>query len=271
MNVRSPALFSFPAAAGLVAAVTLGALGTSPSPTSLRAIEPVVASSAATVTVRPDPTYQNAPFQGWGTSLAWFANVTGGYPPEIRNQLADLLFGKDGLNLNIARYNIGGGNAPDVPDYLRPGGAVQGWWAAPAGITRSDKDWWDPQNPAHWNLNADATQRWWIDRIKKHVTRWETFSNSPPYFQTTSGYVSGALDSSTDQIRSDTVGSFATYLARVTRELERAHGIKVSTIDPLNEPGTTNWTTTHGSDGNPIGGRQEGARASAPMPKISIG
>lgn len=25
-----------------------------------------------------------------------------------------MLFGEDGLRLNIARYNIGGGNAPDV-------------------------------------------------------------------------------------------------------------------------------------------------------------
>jgi hypothetical protein len=61
------------------------------------------AAAVESVTVRPDPTYQQESFQGWGTSLVWFANATGGYPDEIRNQLAELLFGEDGLNLNIAR------------------------------------------------------------------------------------------------------------------------------------------------------------------------
>ncbi|GAA2253874.1 hypothetical protein [Streptomyces indiaensis] len=32
----------------------------------------------------------------------------------IREEHAEMLFGEDGLRLNIARYNIGGGNAPDV-------------------------------------------------------------------------------------------------------------------------------------------------------------
>jgi len=245
-------------------ALTLGL----PAPGSARTAAPeaAVPISAApvatpTVTVRPDPSYQGQEFEGWGTSLVWFANATGGYPAEIRNKLADMVFGKQGLNLNIARYNIGGGNAPDVPGYLRPGGAVPGWWQAPAGTTRTDVDWWNPADPAHWNLDADKTQRWWIDRIKKDITHWETFSNSPPYFQTNSGYVSGGLDSSKDQIRSSTVNDFAAYLARVNQELEKAHGIKIDTIDPLNEPNTTYWGTRLGADGNPVGGGQEGAHA----------
>jgi O-glycosyl hydrolase len=223
--------------------------------------EPAIDPTAPVVTVRPDPSYQGQAFEGWGTSLVWFANATGDYPPKVREKLADLVFGENGLNLNIARYNIGGGNAPDVPDYLRPGGAVEGWWQAPAGTTRKDVDWWDPDNPAHWNLDADQTQRWWIDRIKDDITHWETFSNSPPWFQTNSGYVSGGLDANQDQIRSATVDDFATYLARVTEELEDAHGITVDTIDPLNEPNTNYWGTRLGPDGNPVGGRQEGAHA----------
>ncbi|MEU8234293.1 glycoside hydrolase [Actinoplanes sp. NPDC048967] len=224
-----------------------------------RAAEPAAAGPA--VTVRPDPSYQGQAFEGWGTSLVWFANATGDYPAEVREKLADLVFGEQGLNLNIARYNIGGGNAPDVPDYLRPGGAVEGWWRAPAGTTRTDVDWWEPGNPAHWNLDADRTQRWWIDRIKRDITHWETFSNSPPWFQTVSGYVSGGFDATQDQIRPGTVDDFATYLTRVTAELERAHGITVDTIDPLNEPNTPYWGTRLGADGNPVGGRQEGAHA----------
>ncbi|WP_244180977.1 RICIN domain-containing protein [Amycolatopsis pretoriensis] len=217
------------------------------------------ASAATAVTVRPDPTYRQQPFEGWGSSLAWMAEATGGYPDSVRNRLADLVFGPSGLNLNIARFNVGGGNAPDVPDYLRPGGAVPGWWKAPAGTTRADKDWWTPGDPAEFDKSADPNQRWWVDKIKSRVTKWEAFSNSPPYFQTVSGYVSGGFTATDEQLRPDKIGDFTAYLAQVVRTLERAHGIKFSSVDPLNEPNTNYWKTTLGADGNPTGGRQEGA------------
>lgn len=237
-----------------VAAATAAAAGTQLSAARLAA-----AATPDSVTVTPDPSYLQDRFEGWGTSLVWFANATGHYPDEIREKIAELVFGRDGLALNIARYNIGGGNAPDVKDYLRPGGAVEGWWKAPAGTTRNDTDWWDPANPAHWNGQADATQRWWVDRIKKDITHWETFSNSPPYFMTVSGYVSGNFNASQDQVKTDSVDDFAAYLAGATRRLEKAHGIEVKTVDPCNEPNTSYWGTQLGADGEPTGGRQEGA------------
>ncbi|MET9630364.1 glycoside hydrolase [Lentzea sp. NPDC006480] len=214
------------------------------------------------VTVRVDPSYRQPEFEGWGTSLVWMANVTGGYPDPIRRRLVDMLFGEDGLRLNIARYNIGGGNAPDVrKDYMKVGATMEGFWKAPPGTTHADVDWWNAENPDHWNFGADANQRWWVDQVKRKVTKWEAFSNSPPWFQTVSGYVSGGFDANTDQIRRDRVDDFATYLARVTQQLERAHGIKFDTLAPLNEPNTNYWGTQLGADGQPTGGRQEGAHA----------
>ncbi|MDT0322021.1 glycoside hydrolase [Streptomyces millisiae] len=217
------------------------------------------ASAADRVTIRPNPSYQGDEFEGWGTSLVWFANATGDYPDEVREELADLVFGEDGLNLNIARYNVGGGNAPDVTDYLRAGGAVEGWWRAPEGTTREDVDWWSADDPADWNPDADATQRWWVDRIKDDIDHWEAFSNSPPWFMTVSGYVSGGFDSSADQLRTDSVDDFAAYLVGAVDRLERAHDIEVDTVDPFNEPNTPYWGTRLGEDGEPVGGRQEGA------------
>ncbi|UUU23680.1 RICIN domain-containing protein [Streptomyces sp. DSM 40750] len=239
--------------------ITALATGTAMATTSLPLAYADTAAAAAGVTVSPDPSYKGQSFEGWGTSLVWFANATGDYPPEIREKLADLLFGKNGLNLNIARYNIGGGNAPDVKDYLRAGGAVEGWWKAPAGTTREDVDWWSADDKKDWNKNADATQRWWIDRIKNDIDHWETFSNSPPWFMTESGYVSGGFDASKDQLKADSVDDFAKYLVGATERLEKAHGIKVDTLDPFNEPNTNYWGTKLGADGQPTGGRQEGA------------
>ena len=49
---------------------------------------------------------------------------------------------------------------------------------------------------------------------------------------------------------------------RVTEHLEKTHGIKFDTIDPLNEPNTNYWGTKLGPDGQPIPGTvQEGAHA----------
>ncbi|MES5820251.1 RICIN domain-containing protein [Streptomyces sp. RG80] len=225
---------------------------------------PAAAETAApgSVTVRVDPSYQQQEFEGWGTSLVWFANATGGYPEPIRRQLVDMLFGEDGLALNIARYNIGGGNAPDVrKNYMKTGATMEGFWKAPEGTTQKDMDWWDPDNPEHWDWDADAGQRWWVDQVKDKVSKWEAFSNSPPWFQTVSGYVSGGFDASADQIRADRVDDFATYLVRVSERMEQEHGITFDTIDPLNEPNTPYWGTQLGADGQPTGGRQEGAHA----------
>jgi len=252
--VASCALAALPAQAAPLGVAAVGAAAVDAA-----AVRAAAAADVPGVTVTPDPSYAGAPFEGWGTSLVWFANATGGYPDEIREKLADMVFGDEGLNLNIARYNVGGGNAPDVPDYLRAGGAVDGWWKAPEGTTRTDVDWWDPENPDHWDDDADATQRWWVDRIKDDVTHWETFSNSPPWFMTVSGYVSGGFSSTADQLRADSIDDFAAYLVGVTERLEEAHGIEVDTIDPFNEPNTNYWGTQLGEDGNPTGGRQEGA------------
>src|SRR5580704_604744 len=53
-------------------------------------------------------------FEGWGTSLCWWAKVVGGY--ANRDDYAHLAF--DFLKLNIVRYNIGGGENPDGPGTL---------------------------------------------------------------------------------------------------------------------------------------------------------
>src|SRR3954466_504596 len=52
-------------------------------------------------------------FEGWGTSLAWSANVVSWLKPELREKFVDLMFSEDkGLGMTIARYNIGSGDNP---------------------------------------------------------------------------------------------------------------------------------------------------------------
>ncbi len=101
-----------------------------------------------------------------------------------------------------------------------------------------------------------------FDRIKDDVTHWETFSNSPPWFMTLSGYVSGGFSSTADQLKTESIDYFAAYLVGVTEHLEDAHGIEVDTIDPFNEH--QHQLLGHAARGRrqPDRGRQEGAHMS---------
>ncbi|WP_230007682.1 glycoside hydrolase [Microbacterium sp. Bi128] len=236
---------------------------------------PAVAAGTDAVRITPNPASAAEPFEGWGTSLVWFANATGNYPADVRQKLFDAVFGDDGLNLNIARYNVGGGNASDVPSYLRPGGAVPGFWnpELPAtdahGEITSDfadraryKAAWNPDDPTHYDFDADSAQRWWLDALKDKVTHWEAFSNSPPYFLTQSGYVSGGVNNATsEQLAPADMEKFAGYLVTVVDELEKEHGIRFDTIDPFNEPNTNYWSTQipQGQQWPTSASRQEGA------------
>lgn len=230
----SPSRRALLAAAGLALA----------APALVHTEEPVVS-----VALRPDLSRAGTVFEGWGTALAWFANVTGGWPDADRERLADLLYGPEGLGWTIARYNIGGGDRPETKPYLRPGAAVPGFWRQPSNATGTD--WWKPDDAAMWDWSADANQRWWLDAIKTRVRApiFEAFSNSPPWFMTVSGKVSGAEKGGDDNLLPSQEGLFAAYLARVVDELQRRHGIAFRTLSPVNEPNTDYWFAANTQEG----------------------
>ncbi|MHA4813033.1 glycoside hydrolase [Streptomyces aculeolatus] len=239
---RSRRLYALGAAAALAATAFTAA---EPGPAPADAAAPAAATA---LTVRPDPSYQQPAFEGWGTALAWFANVTGGWPDAQRNALADALYGADGLGFTIARYNIGGGDSPETDPYMRPGAAVPGYWNRPGPEA---PDWWDPHRADHWNPDADANQRWWVTAAEaRGATTFEAFSNSPPYFMTESGLVSGAVDGGRDNLRADQYDRFAAYLAGSLKRAESATGVTFDSLSPVNEPNTDYWQA---------GGRQEGS------------
>lgn len=228
--------------AALVAATAVTAIGPASAPAS------AAETPAAALTVRLDPSYQQPSFQGWGTALAWFANVTGGWPDAQRNRLADDLYGADGLGFTIARYNIGGGDSPETTPYMRAGAAVPGYWNRPGP---ESPDWWDPTRADHWNPAADANQRWWLTAAKaRGASTFEAFSNSAPYFMTNSGLVSGAASGSQDNLRSDQYDRFAAYLTGSLQRAQSATGVTFDSLSPINEPDTDYWHA---------GGRQEGS------------
>lgn len=190
-------------------------------------------ANAAAATINLDPSNMQQSWDGWGTALAWFGNVTGGWNDQTKNALADALYSPQGLNFNIARYNIGGGENPAY-DTMRQGGEVPGFSPSP-GVY----DW-----------NQDANQRWWLGAaIARGANKLEAFSNSAPYYMTVSGSTTGNSDAWKDNLKSTEYDNFADYLATVVKHFD-SEGIKFNTLSPINEPNTNYWGFGGGQEGS---------------------
>lgn len=209
-------------------------------------------SAPITIQIKPEWSRPRTTFRGWGTSLAWFASTTGAWPDPVRNRLADLLYGPDGLGLTIARYNIGGGRKPGTPPLSRANANVPGMWRMPKGA--KGKDWWQADNPAMWDWSADPGQQWWLGAVKARVPEEsriiEAAAYSPPWFMTVSGDVAGGAKPYTENLRPGFEAAFADYLVRAMQGLEARHGIRFHSLAPLNEPNTPYWVAGNRQEGN---------------------
>ncbi len=185
------------------------------------------AQAGAAITV--DPTIEYGKWQGWGTSLAWWAKVVGGFPEPARSDYMEKVFSPtNGLGLNVVRYNIGGGENPH-PD--PPHKSFMAFRADIPGYETS---------PGVWNWTADSAQRWVLTEAIKHgADQLEAFSNSPPWWATVSGSVTGGHGGA-DNLRPDADKQFADYLATVAKHFQTSWGITFQSLVPLNEP-TNGW------------------------------
>lgn len=66
---------------------------------------------------------------------------------------------------------------------------------------------------------------------------------------TRSGRVSGNVNVLEDNLLPGFETKFSRYLARVTAELERRHGVRFRTLSPVNEPNTPYWFSTNTQEG----------------------
>ena len=188
------------------------------------------------VVVDPGKKYQV--FEGWGTSLCWWAVKAGAWSEANRSKLIGAIADPDtGLGYTIFRYNIGGGDQPGH-DHLTKGdggGKVPGYKPTEKG----DYDW-----------TADPYQRAIALELAKRVKDpiFEAFSNSPPWWMTKSGCVSGSSDGS-DNLKEDYFDDFADYLSEVALHFKTEWGLTFRTVEPFNEPSAGWWKSNGGQEG----------------------
>ncbi|WP_167954837.1 Ig-like domain-containing protein [Anaerosporobacter faecicola] len=218
-----------------------------------------------TVTINPQLAYQT--WQGFGTSLCWWANAVGGFTdiaPTTEGaakgytnryeEIMDLVFGvENGLGLNIVRYNIGGGDDESLDFINRSGAKIPGYM----------------DESGTYNWEADKNQVTVLkdayEMIKESGQTFynQMFANSPPYFMTYSGSSTGGSPSTKDQLMWDKYDDFVEYLLNVSNYIQTDQGVPITDIDPINEPNSGYWT--YGSQ------KQEGAQFNAdPQPATHV-
>lgn len=171
-------------------------------------------------------------WEGWGTSLCWWANRIG-YNETLTAKSADLFFdAQKGLGLNIMRYNVGGGDDPTHHHITRTDSDVPGWMYI------------DADGQRQYDYTADARQLNVVKAAMKAAGQdayLEIFSNSPPYFMTNSGCSTGNFKAEENNIKDDEYDDFAEYMAHVANYMTREMKLKVKSVSPMNEPNTNYW------------------------------
>ncbi|KAF1942333.1 endo-beta-1,6-galactanase [Clathrospora elynae] len=215
--------------------------------TALLLVSSVTVNADVTTTI--DPKSNWGAWEGWGTSLAWWAQQFG-----QRDDLADVFFtlgqtqvngqSLPGLGFNIVRYNAGacswnavGGESMVVSKNVKRSRQMEGFWV----------DWTnaDPASSS-WNWSVDVNQRAALQKaIDRGADRTELFSNSPMWWMTKNHNPSGASDGS-ENIQSWNLEQHAIYIATVAKAFKDKWGIQFGSVDPFNEP-TANWWKADGT------------------------
>ncbi|KAJ0158473.1 Endo-beta-1,6-galactanase [Colletotrichum tanaceti] len=188
-------------------------------------------------------------WEGWGTSLAWWAKRFGD-----RDDLADIFFTLNttslngdnlpGLGMTIARHNAGacswnaiGDLRMAVSERMMPSRQIEGHWI----------DWMsdDPTSPS-WQWDVDKSQRAMLQKAKaRGANRFELFSNSPMWWMTQNRNPSGHVNG-TENIQPHNLADHAKYMATVAQHARDNWGIDFESVEPFNEP-SANWWMANGT------------------------
>lgn len=211
----------------------------------------LLASSLQARTLTIDVNNRHQTNEGWGVSLCWWANMVGRFDEQRIDSLIDWLVSPEGLNYNIFRYNIGGGDDPlwtnCPPHHMCYPRSGKGYRAEMEGFQ-------DERGGAyHWDRDAAQLKVLKMIKQKRPDAIFEAFSNSAPWWMTLSGCCAGNVKADHDNLDPAYYQDFAEYLITVCKHIKDEYGIEFATLDPFNEPVTDYW---------PAGGSQEGCHVS---------
>lgn len=182
--------------------------------------------TADTTKVKFDKIGTEQEITGWGTSGCWWAQEMG--ECESAEEVTKLLFSKEGLGLNIYRYNIGGGSK-DNPD-----GRL---WKESSRATESFlvKDEATGEWVYDWSKDAAAQRILEMSLSYGCIDTVVMFANSPHYSMCVSGQASGGLEKAQSNLKKECYRDYVDYFLDITQHFIDM-GVPVKYISPINEP-----------------------------------
>lgn len=167
--------------------------------------------------------------KGFGGSACWWS-------PQVKSEktaqeIANLLYGDDGLRMNIYRFNVGGGYEKDN---LR----IENPWRYIESFMNKDGSFDYSKDKYAVNMMKKCLSLGNIDTLI-------FFANSPHFTQTVTGQTSGGFTEHFSNLDKSKYEAFAKYFIDIAEHFS-AEGYPVKYISPINEPqwkwgGTSVW------------------------------
>lgn len=176
------------------------------------------------VTIRLSPLVTNQCVQGFGTSACWWSHMV--EDDATRTDLISRLYGKDGLRLNIYRYNVGGGINPQHNRVRDPWRSAESFYVFNEETRRWEYDFTRDSNAQ--KALFEALSLGCVDTVI-------LFANSPHYTMTVSGEASGGVEDGDSNLAPEHEQDFVDYFLTIT-EYFLSRGVPVKYISPVNEP-----------------------------------
>lgn len=181
-------------------------------------------TSRVTLTVNETETLQE--MNGWGAAAAWWAQVAGG--SKNADDIAKLLYSKEGLGLNIYRYNVGSGEKQNPNSRLDP----DSWKSTASFLVYNEKT---GKYEYDWSQDANAMNMLKLCMSYGCIDSVVLFSNSPHFSMTVSGQASGGLKKHQNNLKPECYQEYVDYFLDITEHFLEL-GVPVKYISPINEP-----------------------------------
>ena len=186
-----------------------------------------------TLTINPDE--QSDEFSGFGCSSCWWSQIVAA--SENKEEVAKLLYSKEGLGLNIYRYNIGAGSADNFKD------TISDPWRQTESFYVYDYE----TETGYYDFSRDAEAQEMLDLCLSYgcIDTVVLFANFPHYSMTLNNKTGGNDNWWVCNLPEENFEAYADYFLTIT-EYFIDKGVPVKYISPINEP---NWSW--GQGGNP--------------------
>ncbi len=183
---------------------------------------------SSTINVRMNVLDREQEITGWGTSACWWSQKVGN--EETADEYAKLLYSKEGLGLNVYRYNVGGGSKENPDTRLS------------TESSRSTESFLIPEvyketGKLEYDFTKDANAQRVLFKSLEYgcVDTVVLFANSPHYLMTVSGQASGGFEPAQSNLEKECYEDFADYMLDIA-EYFISKGVPVKYISPINEP-----------------------------------